>query len=303
MNAPRSFVKAMLLSAAVLAGGCSSKGGGGNTGGTTGAGGNTAVMSCTQNALKILFNPMYSAYDGVHTFQLPAIVSGLDATTVHIDWKASDPSMVAFAPDPATGGVMMTMQKAGLVTIYAQAGNLCGAAPLTITAATPADWMAGSKRYNDGVTLVPGGGVAQADAGATPKQAACTNCHGDTAQGAFKDVAHTPTQTGGFSDQELADIFQRGTVPTGGYFDSTIVPYQLWQLFHQWDAGGDAGAKGLVVYLRSLTPTPQKGAFNIGALLDGGVPDGGFPRRPDGGSATGAGGAAGGDGGLDTRDR
>lgn len=267
MTASRSFVRSVVLTGLVAGTACTSNkagpGGPSGTGGTTGA-----TVGCAQSALKILFNPMYSAYDGVHTFQLPAIVDGIDSANTQLTWSASDPSMVAMQPDARTGGVMMTMQKAGQVTIYAHAGNLCGAAPLTITAATPEEWMQGSKRYNEGTVLTPGAG---ADGGAAAaQQAACTNCHGPNANGLFKDVAHTPEQTGGFSDQELTDIFVRGTIPAGGYFDPNIVPYALWQSFHQWDVG--EAAKGVVVYLRSLTPTAQKGSFNLAALRDAGVP-------------------------------
>lgn len=270
MTAMRSRRYGVLLLGLIAAAGCSTKAGSGGTGGAPGTGGTEGTMgNCAQSALSILFNPMYSAYDGVHTFQLPAIVSGIDTANVQVTWSASDPSMVAFQADPTTGGVMMTMQKAGQLTIYARAGNLCGAAPLTITAATADDWMIGSKRYNEGTVITLGGSGAQPDGGA--QQAACTNCHGPTANGPFKAVTHTPEQTGGFSDQELTDIFVRGTVPQGGYFDANIVPYPLWQAFHQWDVG-DA-AKGLVVYLRSLTPAPQKGSFNIGAFRDAGVRD------------------------------
>ena len=115
---------------------------------------------------------------------------------------------------------------------------------------------------------------AGADAG-DPQQAACTNCHGDNANGPFKDVAHTPEQTGGFSDDQLVGIFTQGNVPDGGYFDESIVPYQAWTRFHQWDMTDDE-AKGVVVYLRSLTPEDQNGSANFGGKRDGGP-------RPDGG--------------------
>jgi len=293
MHQPHVFEGTVLMASLVLAGlgsACSSKAG--PAGGTGGSGASAA--GCAQSALKILFNPMYSAYDGVHTFQLPAIVSGIDQANAKVNWSVSDPSMVALAPDPATGGVMITMQKAGVVSVYARTGDLCGAAVLTITAATPEEWMAGSKRYNDGVVISLGGGASQDDGGAAmPQQAACTNCHGDTATGPFKDVAHTPEQIGGFSDEELIGIFQRGVIPQGGYFDAMIVPLALWQAFHQWDVG-DA-AKGVVVYLRSLTPAAQKGSFNFGALADAGIPEVGSPGsdagagEPDAGPVDGSG--------------
>ncbi len=249
------------------------------TAGATTTDGGTSTTGCPKSALTILFNPMYSAYDGMHTFQLPAVVNGLDPTEVQITWSASDPTMVALEPDPTTGGVMITMQKAGNVSIIASAGSLCGVAPLSITAATPADWTAGSERYNDGVVInrVPLGMGNRRDAGAdaatdaaTPQQAACTNCHGDTATDLqFKTVQHTPEQTGGFSDDDLTGIFQKGVVPTGGYFDTSIVPYAEWQLFHKWDVGDNA--KGVVVYLRSLAPAAQTGTGNFGGRFDGGV--------------------------------
>lgn len=285
MNRWRPVIAMGVTVSCALVSACSSKSSGGNTPAGVEGG------DCTQNALRIQFNPMYSAYDGVHTFQLPAVVSGIDSATTPITWSASDPSKVRFAPDPATGGVMMTMQAAGQLTISARAGNLCGVAPLTITAATPEEWTVGSKRYNEGVVISPRGAVVDGgDGGPTAQQASCTNCHGDTASGPYKSVAHTPTQIGGFSDEDLLGIIQNGIVPEGGHFDEAIVPYSLWQLFHKWDVG-EAG-KGVVVYLRSLTPAVQKGAFNIGALLDGGVPQG-PPGTSDGGQPGGEGGTGG----------
>ena len=65
-------------------------------------------------------------------------------------------------------------------------------------------------------------GRATPDAGT--REAACTNCHGDTATiGRFKTVSHTPAQTGGFSDDDLVKIVNNATVPVGGYFDESIV--------------------------------------------------------------------------------
>ena len=287
--------------------------------GTTGTGGGTAVAdagaptSCAQSVIKVVFAPMYSAYESTHTYQIPAVVNGIDESVV--TWSASDPTMVDLANDPTTGGVMITIQKAGTVDIIASAGSLCGSSTLTITDATADDWAAGNARYNDGVVLrnVPGvgrggggpnGGGPNADGGvvgdagtdaAAPTQAACTNCHGDTATLlAYKTVAHTPEQTGGFSDSQLQNIFMNGMIPDGGYFDPNIVTYAQWQTFHKWDMTADE-AKGIIVYLRSLTPTAQTGTSNFGGMFDGGVRgggrDGGMGMR--GGGRGGAGGAGG----------
>ena len=273
----------------------SSDGSGGNADGGTTIGNGNGNGTCTSNSLTVAFAPMYSAFDGKHTFQIPAIVDGVKGTT--INWSASDTSMVALAPDPVTGGVMITTQKAGTVTIAANAGGLCGSSTLTITEASATDWDTGNARYNDGIVLRgprqdAGAGV---DAG-SPTQAACTNCHGTNAAGPFKDVAHTPEQTGGFSDDDLVNIFRNGTVPDGGYFDDKIVPYQIWQRFHNWDMT-DEEAKGIVVYLRSLTPEPQEGSSNFGGRgdggtrppRDGGARDGSAPPPSDGGGPSDAG--------------
>jgi hypothetical protein len=306
-----SFLALALLLSGLALGACGSSSpstsGTAGTSGSAGAGGNNtagvtggdqdaaAPTGCPKSALTVLFSPMYSAFDGVHTFQVPAVINGIDPNAVTIEWSASDPSMVALEPDPTTGGVMITTQKAGTVSIIASAGSLCGASLLTITDATPDDWMAGSARYNEGVviTRLPGGmmrpprdaGADAADAAAATDagiEAACTSCHGDTASaGPFKTVQHTPEQTGGFSDEDLINIFEHGMVPKGGYFDTSIVPYAFWQGFHKWSVGDSE--KGLVVYLRSLAPAAQTGASNFGGRFDGGVRDGGFLRDGGGG--------------------
>jgi hypothetical protein len=298
---------ATLAMALLLAGACSkaaddpgNKGGG--TGGSGGSGGTPATQGkCDDPSIEILFSPMYSAYDGVHKFKVPAVVDSVRSSAV--SWSASDPTMVDLQPDPATGGIMITAQKAGTVNIVAHAGGLCGTALLTVTSASADDWMVGSARYNEGISLgggFPRGGGGGVDGGVNAREAACTNCHGDTAtNGAFRTVAHSPQQTGGFSDQELIDIFTKGVVPNGGYFDEEIVSYEAWQRFHRWDMTPEQ-AKGMVVYLRSLTPVPQKGMRgDFGGRRDGGgrqLGDGGR-RFGDGGGRMRDGGGSGGGGG------
>jgi len=244
------------------------------------------ATGCANSQIKIVFSPMFSAFDGgAHTYQIPAVVDGIDASA--ITWSASDPSMVAIATDASTGGAMITTQKAGMVSIIASAGTLCGSSLLAITDATADDWEIGSARYNDGVVLTrlprgmgPGGGGGVADGGAATEYA-CTNCHGDTAtKGPYKTVQHTPEQAGGFSDTDLENIFRHGMVPQGGYFDASIVAYTTWQRFHQWTMTDDQ-AHGIIVYLRSLAPTAQTGASNFGGFFGDGGP--GRGRRDGGG--------------------
>jgi hypothetical protein len=237
----------------------------------TSGGQNTAPPSSAANQLQILFNPMYSAYDGSHSFKIPAVVDNIDPAAVR--WSASDPSMVDMVSDLTVGGVMISPRKAGTVSIIATAGTQQGTSLLTITQAAPEDWTLGSMRYNNGIVLtgpLPGGGGRQPD-GAVVLNGACTNCHGETASmGQFRTVSHTPEQTGGFSDDDLLNIITKGTVPIGGYFDSSVVQYNVWRMFHTWEMTPQE-ARGIIVYLRSLTPQAQAGSR------------GSFGRRPDGG--------------------
>jgi hypothetical protein len=254
------------------------------------------------NPLEIYFDPMYSANDGVHTFQIPAIVGGVASEAVA--WYSSDPSKVQLTPNPALGGVMITTEGAGTVTITANTGDVCGTAVLTITSNTPDDWDAGYWRYNDGITLDGGQrSLFGGPDGGENTMIQCTTCHGPTADGPYSDVAHTPEQTGGFSDSDLTNIITMGQVPgwtctgTGrnqtatesgdaGYFDPTIVPYCEWQSFHQWSMTPEQ-LTGIICYLRSLTPSPQNGTSNFGG--HGGFYDGGHGGFPGGGGGDGGG--------------
>ena len=225
--------------------------------------------TCSRSQLDIYFAPMYSAFDGVHTFQLPAVVMGIDPGSV--TWSISNPTLAALQANAE--GVMITMQRPGSTTIVANVGSMCGSATLLINPASADDWSVGSKRYNSGVALT-GDVLASGDGGAAlDEAAACTSCHGDTAtNGPFRTVSHTPRQTGGFSDDQLIEIFTEGTLPPYAYFDDTIVPRTQWSTFHRWSMTPEQ-ARGMVVYLRSLIPQPQKGSR------------GDFGLRPDAGIA------------------
>lgn len=227
---------------------------------------------CTDAGLAIAFNPMYSAFidDGMHTFQIPAIVVGSNQS---VTWIA-DGTMVGMQADmERPNEVLITMLRAGNTTIAVQSmDGKCGSATLTISSATESDWQIGNARYNDGNSLRLQGGATggtgsplelMADGGGP----ACTNCHGETAtNGPFTDVSHTPEQTGGFSDDEILNIVLHGTFPEGGYFDPTIAPYAAWQNFHRWADIQPDQQRGIITYLRSLTPAPQKGQVNFGAF-------------------------------------
>jgi hypothetical protein len=253
-----------------------------NSTNSTGNTGDSGAGTCANpNALTIAFSPMYSAYEPTHTYQLPVIVNTIGATLT-----ASDPTAVAIQPNPdltinGYTGWTLQMQSApsGPVTLTAQAGSYCGSAQLSITAATSDDWQIGNARYNNGASLrIPMFGRGDGgrppmmmmgmDAGSFFETAdggpACTSCHGETAtSGILNDVAHTPEQTGGFSDDDLVNIVVNGVVPDGGYFDMSILPMAMWHTFHRWSDIMPDQYKGMVVYLRSLTPMAQMGSFNI----------------------------------------
>lgn len=266
-----------------------------------------SVSCSTPNGVPIKFNPMYSGFDGVHTYQVPAFVDGVDPASV--TWGASDPTMVQLVP--YVKGIMITTKKAGNVQIIATVTSggttKCGTAPLTITAFTPAEWDLGSMRYNNGNGLstanlltmfdasIPDGGLDgyAYDAGDAANcmslpagfsnpfdnpPAACTNCHGAVGNGQifgmtlFSDVSHTPEQTGGYSEAELTAVYLNGTVPPGGYFDNSIICYPDWHAFHQWyDINTTEGQKGMNAFLRSLTPQEQLGCFDIFNSCDAGA--------------------------------
>ena len=294
----RRLTLALLLVAASSACSKSDSPGTSPTGGTGGSGQPGAVsaaISCANSQIEILFSPMFSAFDGVHRFQVPATVNSIDPAA--ITWSISDPSIGSLQTNE--DGVMITVQKAGTANLIATAGSLCGSAPLTVTAATADHWMVGSARYTSGQVLTvgmgggggggprppgqgPDGGAA--GMGMATRDVACTSCHGDTATaGPFKTVSHTPMQTAGFSDDQLIKIFTMGQLPEGAYFDDTIVPRQQWSNFHRWTMTPEQ-ATAMVVYLRSLTPESQKGSR---------ADFGGRQMRPDGGFGGGDGGRQG----------
>jgi hypothetical protein len=259
------------------------------------------MLACaTPDGLPIKFKPVYSGYDGVHTYKVPVFVEGVDPST--ITWGSTDPTMVALAPYVA--GIMITTKKAGQLDIIARAGGKCGSTHLTITQFSPSDWDVGNARYNNGNMLntlnIPAGTIPDAGVDAaydassvcTAQQfqnlsnpfetppAQCTNCHGANSNGTifgmtvFSDVQHTPEQTGGFSDPEFVNLFVNGVIPDGGYFSSAITPQCLWSRWHQWqDIDSGAAQTGMVSYLRALAPQEQVGCFelfNMAMCADGG---------------------------------
>jgi hypothetical protein len=258
----------------IFAAGCGSKGGPASSSDGGGLGNFTSTLS-------LFFNPMYSGYDGMHTYQIPVTIDNAGETIPNVRWSASDPSMVDIAATSDPNTVMITTKKAGSVRIIAQTDTAIGIAPLTIAAYTPDQWTMGQTRYTSG-TPTSLRGQLTSDGGAD-KYVQCTSCHGDSPMSLA--VQHTPEQTGGFTDDELKNIFLHGQIPAA---DLTVLNITAddFASFHQWSVGSDAEANGLLAYLRSLTPKDQ-GPLNFGGRgqRDGGYGrgDGGYGRRDGGG--------------------
>lgn len=270
-----------ILAAGSLAAACGDESDGGSGG--TGSGGDPS-----KKTLSLMFAPvMYSAYDGEHIFKLPVIATNASGT---VSFKAADESYVDIAP--TAEGAMLTMRKAGTTSIIGTAPDgTWGESTLVITEATPDDYELGKERYNNGIAAF------DIDAGAPPMgmgmggpgmftpdpESACTFCHrpdgtsgSGTAEMGMIDIEHTPQQTGGYSDQQLIDIFTKAQKPTGA--GSRVIPLTIWQMLHKWNVEADV-EKGIIVYLRSMEPKTQ-GDVDFGGLMRP-RPDGGPPGAPE----------------------
>jgi hypothetical protein len=186
------------------------------------------------------------------TFQVPVVVMGVSGS---VGWSTSDSSAVGLAPGSSISEELLTMlgtasHPGSPVTVTAVSGSLCGSTVVNITTATAPQWTAGETLFNSSA-----GGSASS----------CNGCHGAVAvAGApYTHVAITPQQLGGFSDSEVVAIIQDATVPSGGYFDPTIVPLAAFEAFHKYPLTTEEQAS-IVVYLRSLTPAPQTGSASLG---------------------------------------
>jgi hypothetical protein len=209
----------------------------------------------------ILFSPMYTAYDGEHTFSVPAVVNGYSGVV----WEAEDPSMVDLVQEG--DAVMITSRKAGTTRIIARAGDLSGSAEINITEADPSLWAIGETRYNNEIPLPNFDPSMVMGMGFTiPDDLSCRNCHGSGAEAL--SVEHTPQQTGGYSDEQLIAIFTMGQKPPTAGWKSGI-PEAIYTRLHTWEATEEE-KQGIVVYLRSLTPASQ-GDIDFGGLFHRGM--------------------------------
>jgi hypothetical protein len=215
--------------------------------------------------LDIFFPTLNSAYiaGSDRKFQVPAVVNGVTAD----DWTCSDKDAVYFDKSGVPNGVMITTRKAGKFTITAIAGKRKGTVPLNVTAATEEDYARGAARYDNAVALMIMPGAIQTMGGGMfmlNNMVSCKNCHGSGAN--FLAVEHTPQQTGGYTDEEIKNIFENGMKPAGAKWGSLPGIMNYYPLFHKW-AASEEEYQGLVVYLRSLEPKSQ-GALDFMGLIN-----------------------------------
>lgn len=253
----------------------------------------TSLAGCSpaksySQTLNIDFSPMYSGYDGVHTYQVPATIANAGVNGVsNVSWSASDTSVVDLAPQPDGVSVMITTKRAGTVTITATTDDAIGKSKLTIAAYTPEQWAAGQARYNSGATVMMGPG-GHGDGGVMDgsKYVSCVSCHDPSAASSMatdsgRTVEHTPQQTGGFTDDQMKQIFLDGVLPPSDANPLHISPNRFMS-FHTWQASDDE-ANGLVAFLRSLTPKSQ-GPLDFGGHGGGGHHGDGGSGPSDGGT-------------------
>jgi hypothetical protein len=253
------------------AGGVGATGGGGGvgaTGGDSGSGGGGAATLEEQfpevtdwTALEIIYPASYSGFDGVHTFKVPMRVRCKPLPLSA--WHAEPASAVTFDVDPENAnGVMVTIvEGVQNVTIGVIDGTSGGTAPLTVTVGTPEQWALGETRYNTGSDWM----LNIVAPMAPPPDTKCTVCHSENSSSGF-DIQHTPTQASRISDMALTQIMTTGTKPkevdfrvlppTITFAGTTYTDAELYMMFHLWEATPDQ-LTGMILYLRSLTPTGQ----------------------------------------------
>ena len=223
-------------------------------------------------ALKLIYPTAFTAFDGEHQFKVPFYVDG--ATVELTGWSAIPSDSVTFDADPegGMGGVIATVVKdVPEITIAARSDTIGGVALLKVTSATPAQWVAGEARYNNGIELdlmmmIDPAMFAELlldpnwKPPAPPGDVACNNCHSLGAK--LLEVQHTPTQAARFSDEQIRTILTMGIKPEG--VGLRVLPDMLFGMtgtevykeFHTWDSTEEE-ITGLIVYLRSLTPQGQ----------------------------------------------
>ena len=269
------------------------------------------MLACsTPNGLSVKFNPVYSGFDGTHSYQVPVFVEGVDPSTV--TWGASDPSYVSL--QPYVIGVMITTKKAGEVDIVASAGGKCGTTHLTITQYQASDWTTGNARYNNGTprtstsspcpphwrpwsptvgsrrptarrtTLPPSAPRRTSRASRTPsrvrrpRSARTATVPAPTAPSSGRRSSPTsstpPSRRADSATTSSPTCSSTASSPTAGTSRRRSRRSASGRGWHQWqDIDSGAAQAGMRSYLRALPPLEQTGCFdllNMPMCADGG---------------------------------
>jgi len=275
-NNLRNAAKSMLLCAAIA--GC----------GGSDDDGKSSALPGEKLANLIQFSPMYSAFGGAQVYSLTPFVPTADPATKDstpvmastIKWVTEDKFVKQDQFGDIPGAIKLTTKATGTTKVQFTATTVAGKqinseAQLTISKADDAEWAKGDARYSggapidfrsmlSGATAMPaaGGGVCGLPfniMASLPKDASCTNCH-NTGGNAIA-VEHTPTQTAGYSDDQLIAIFTQGQKPAGYQFNSIFLkmlpqPDCIYSMFHTWTIDEET-KRGIVLKLRSIEPKKQ----------------------------------------------
>lgn len=224
----------------------------------------------------ISFSPMYSAFDGVHEYALtpnvPSAAWSEDEDPVlasSIAWQLDSAFVKRDEFPDLPAAIKLTTKKPGATTVAITAKTLSGRAVrsetrLIISRANQSEREAGEARYDNG-EITPSqrptvfaddlqcpGGPGGLD---IPRASACGNCHSVTSTIAFEP---TPTQTAGYSNEDLIKIFTEGERPTdrpfkGSFLRQVPMPLCIYKEFHTWNMSDDE-KNGIIWKLRSIPP-------------------------------------------------
>ena len=220
------------------------------------------------------FSPMYSAFDGKHTYALTPNVPSAAQTSKDADpvlassirWEVDDAFVKREEFPDLPAAIKLTTKKPGMTTVRVKVKTLSGLAvrseaKLTISKATESEWEAGDRRYNEGSMNPELDRESQPECGLVqhitlPKQGSCSNCHDSASNTIANDL--TPTQTAGYSNEDLIDIAtQAAKRPdvdfTSPFLRNAPMPDCLYKAFHTWMMT-DEEKQGIVWKIRSIAP-------------------------------------------------
>jgi hypothetical protein len=206
----------------------------------------------------LVFSPVYSAYDGVHDFRVP--VAPEDDTVVD-RWEVVDVDgtprndAVEISDDPQFGGVIMKMRTAGDFIVLAHSGQKTGCSELHVTAAQADRWTIGEARYQEVYTPTKNEPAQAKGQNTPPEMFACLNCHGLGDEALAPD--YTPLQSGGFSDDALADLWTSGTRPS----DQPLPPFRFCK--PTWQTWTDRPPRDVVAWFHATSFTAQESSALI----------------------------------------